>query len=260
MSSVDILLVIMFVTSNGGMLFHLWDPVWFIWLLSHLAHLPSQPTILWLGRTGSPRTGQDWGTGGGPCYRLNVSKISVLRSPDVTQQAVFDTTHNIINPSPTLTHLSGDVLLTSFCPEGFVGIGVLPFLFFRLWQERSRRPCTDTHIYVFPLPSLTLALSVVHNKIIPREQEHEIPWQFSTTVGWGNTKSSSVDHMMILGSTGFLFWYKKTSRTKKNVIDERNLKECLPCLPLKTRKVKRKSKSFYHDNFVLPWILQIQIE
>ena len=26
--------------------------------------------------------------------------------------------------TPTLTHLSGDVLLASFCPEGFVGIGV----------------------------------------------------------------------------------------------------------------------------------------
>ena len=31
---------------------------------------------------------------------------------------------NIIQETPTLTHLSGDVLLTSFCPEGFVGIGV----------------------------------------------------------------------------------------------------------------------------------------
>ena len=29
-----------------------------------------------------------------------------------------------INASPTLTHLAGDVLLASFCPEGFVGIGV----------------------------------------------------------------------------------------------------------------------------------------
>jgi hypothetical protein len=29
-----------------------------------------------------------------------------------------------IQGTPTLTHLSGDVLLTSFCPEGFVGIGV----------------------------------------------------------------------------------------------------------------------------------------
>ena len=31
---------------------------------------------------------------------------------------------NIIQGTPTLTHLSGDVLLSSFCPEGFVGIGV----------------------------------------------------------------------------------------------------------------------------------------
>ena len=32
--------------------------------------------------------------------------------------------HNIINASPTLTHLAADVLLACFCPEGFVGIGV----------------------------------------------------------------------------------------------------------------------------------------
>ena len=30
-------------------------------------------------------------------------------------------TYNI-NTIPTLTHLTGDVLLTSFCPQGFVGI------------------------------------------------------------------------------------------------------------------------------------------
>jgi hypothetical protein len=54
---------------------------------------------------------------------LNVSKTSVLPK-GVSQQAVFDAAHNIINVSPALTHLSGDVLLASFCPEGFVGIGV----------------------------------------------------------------------------------------------------------------------------------------
>ncbi len=54
---------------------------------------------------------------------LNVSKTSVL-SKGVTQETVFDVAHNIINTSPNLTHLNGDVLLTSFCPEGFVGIGV----------------------------------------------------------------------------------------------------------------------------------------
>ena len=54
---------------------------------------------------------------------LNVSKTSVLPK-GVTQQAAFDAAHNIINVIPTLTHLSGDVLLVSFCPESFVGIGV----------------------------------------------------------------------------------------------------------------------------------------
>ncbi len=37
---------------------------------------------------------------------------------------MFDAAQTIINSNPTLTHLSVDVLLTSFCPEGFVGIGV----------------------------------------------------------------------------------------------------------------------------------------
>jgi hypothetical protein len=56
---------------------------------------------------------------------LNVSKTSVLPNlKGVTQQAAFDVAHNIINSSPILAHLSADVLLTSFCPEGFVGIGM----------------------------------------------------------------------------------------------------------------------------------------
>ena len=54
---------------------------------------------------------------------LSISKTAVLPKA-VSQQAAFDAAHNIINASPTLTHLSGDVLLASFCPAGFVGIGV----------------------------------------------------------------------------------------------------------------------------------------
>jgi hypothetical protein len=54
---------------------------------------------------------------------LNVSKTSVLPK-GVTQQAAFDVVQNIIQATPTLTHLIGDVVLVSFCPEGFVGIGV----------------------------------------------------------------------------------------------------------------------------------------
>ena len=45
---------------------------------------------------------------------LNVLKTSCM----------FDVVHKIINASPTLSYLSRDVLLVSFCPEGFVGIGV----------------------------------------------------------------------------------------------------------------------------------------
>ena len=54
---------------------------------------------------------------------LNVNKTFV-HPKDVSQQTVFDVVQNIIQVTPTLTHLSGDVLLASFCPEGFVGIGV----------------------------------------------------------------------------------------------------------------------------------------
>jgi hypothetical protein len=54
---------------------------------------------------------------------LNVSKTSVLPL-GVTPQGAFDAAQNIIPATPTLTHLSGDVSLASFCPEGFVGIGV----------------------------------------------------------------------------------------------------------------------------------------
>ena len=46
---------------------------------------------------------------------LNVSKTSVLPK-GVSQSAVFDVDHNIINDCPTLTHIRGDVLLDSFCP------------------------------------------------------------------------------------------------------------------------------------------------
>ena len=31
---------------------------------------------------------------------------------------------NILQSTPTLFHLSGDVTIGSFCPDGFVGIGV----------------------------------------------------------------------------------------------------------------------------------------
>jgi hypothetical protein len=54
---------------------------------------------------------------------LNVSKTSILPK-GTTQLTVFDVAHSIIATSPALTQLSGDVSLASFCPEGFVGIGV----------------------------------------------------------------------------------------------------------------------------------------
>ncbi len=54
---------------------------------------------------------------------LNLSNTDFLPK-GVTQQAAFDAAQTIINASPTLVHLSADVLLASFCSEGFAGIGV----------------------------------------------------------------------------------------------------------------------------------------
>jgi hypothetical protein len=54
---------------------------------------------------------------------LNVSKTSILPLGTI-QQTAFDVAHSIMAFSPSLTQLSGDVSLASFCPEGFVGIGV----------------------------------------------------------------------------------------------------------------------------------------
>jgi hypothetical protein len=48
---------------------------------------------------------------------LNVSKTVIL-SKGITQQSTFDVAHSIITVSPALTHLTVDVVLASFCPEG----------------------------------------------------------------------------------------------------------------------------------------------
>jgi hypothetical protein len=54
---------------------------------------------------------------------LNVSKTSIL--PKVTTgQAVLDMAQTIIQATPNLDHLSHDLLVDSFCPDGFIGIGV----------------------------------------------------------------------------------------------------------------------------------------
>jgi hypothetical protein len=55
---------------------------------------------------------------------LNVSKTSILPAKGVTQQVAFDVAQGIITASPDLTHLSDDLALVSFCPKGFIGIGV----------------------------------------------------------------------------------------------------------------------------------------
>jgi hypothetical protein len=55
--------------------------------------------------------------------QFNVSKTSILPK-GVTVQAAFDMARTIMQATPTLTHLTNEVLLDSFYPEGFIGIGV----------------------------------------------------------------------------------------------------------------------------------------
>jgi hypothetical protein len=53
--------------------------------------------------------------------------LSLNNNEQQSVQIEFDVVQNSIQATPTLTHLShlnGDVLLTSVCPHGFVGIGV----------------------------------------------------------------------------------------------------------------------------------------
>ncbi len=54
---------------------------------------------------------------------LNVSKTPILPK-GVTVQTPFDMAETIIQTTPNLAHLRNDFVLDSFCPEGFIGIGV----------------------------------------------------------------------------------------------------------------------------------------
>jgi hypothetical protein len=55
---------------------------------------------------------------------LNVAKTAILPAKGFTQQAAFDVAHRIIAARSAWTHLRAEIALDSFCPEGFVGIGV----------------------------------------------------------------------------------------------------------------------------------------
>ncbi len=58
---------------------------------------------------------------------------------------MFDVTHNFIPPSPVLTQFRGNVSLPSFCPEGFIGIGVTidTDAFVRNFVVKTCRDITD---------------------------------------------------------------------------------------------------------------------
>ncbi len=54
---------------------------------------------------------------------LNISKTAILPK-DITHQDIFDVAHGLINVTPELTQLRGEVSLDSFLPDDFVVIGV----------------------------------------------------------------------------------------------------------------------------------------
>ena len=53
----------------------------------------------------------------------SITKTSILPK-DTSQQAVFDVARSIIAVNPALNLLNDDIVLHSFCPDGFIGIGV----------------------------------------------------------------------------------------------------------------------------------------
>jgi len=65
-----------------------------------------------------------------------------------------------------------------------------------------------------------------------------------------------------MSQPAFWFWYKKIVMPKKKLFVPRNLKDCLPNLPLKRGKQKRNAMRslsfFYRDNFVLAWKMGFQ--
>ncbi len=72
---------------------------------------------------------------------LNVSKTSILPK-GTTQQAAFDMAQTIMQATASLAHLRNDFLVDSFCPEGFIGIGV-PIGTDAFVQSFVREKCRD---------------------------------------------------------------------------------------------------------------------
>ncbi len=80
---------------------------------------------------------------------INVSKTCMLPSKGVTVQAAFDMAQTIIQATPSIDHLSNDILLDSFCPEGFVGIGV-PIGTDAFVRSFMAKTCRDSILPIHP--------------------------------------------------------------------------------------------------------------
>ncbi len=72
---------------------------------------------------------------------INVSKTSILPK-GTTTQVVFDMAQTIMEVTPSLTHISNDFLVDSFCPEGFIVIGV-PIVTDAFVQSFVSKTCRD---------------------------------------------------------------------------------------------------------------------
>jgi hypothetical protein len=67
---------------------------------------------------------------------------------------------------------------------------------------------------------------------------------FGRQINQGSTKKHKTVFRDPNETRDFCSWYKKTVMSKKKVFDARNLKNCLPNLPLETGRVKKNIKLF----------------
>jgi hypothetical protein len=72
---------------------------------------------------------------------LNVSKTSILPT-GTTDQDAFDMAQTIMEATPSLDHLTNDLFVDSFCPKGFIVIGV-PIVTDAFVQSFVSKTCRD---------------------------------------------------------------------------------------------------------------------
>jgi len=89
---------------------------------------------------------------------LNISKTAILPK-DITQEPIIDVAHGMINATPKLTQLRGEVSLDSFRPDDFVGIGV-PIVTDTFVRQFVDKTCRDIIEDVEKLDLLRMVSSI----------------------------------------------------------------------------------------------------